>query len=136
MRAGAAVKRVTGGWGLVAVLIAAAVVTSGCAGSVDPDELPGVYRNDKTGGEILLDADGTFSATDISEGEVTGWGSADPVDFSGQWDFTRSNFVYLEADDGELDVDVQLYMAGPKKVYLRPDPDGPVTLKLTKAAAP
>lgn len=137
MRAGADVKRVADGRWLVAVLIAAAVVASGCAGRVDPDELPGVYRNDRTGGEILLDADGTFFATDISEGEVTGRGSADPVDFSGQWDFTGSNFVYLEVDDGELgkDFDIQLY-TGPNKAYLSPDPDGPVTLKLIKAVAP
>ncbi|MFD4133729.1 hypothetical protein [Streptomyces goshikiensis] len=135
MRAGAVVRRGKGGWWLAAALIASAVVTSGCAGPVDRDALPGVYRNEKTGAEIRLDADGKFSATDISEGEVEGQGSADPVDFGGQWSVTPNNFVYLDVDDGGLD-DIQLYTEGPKKVYLHPDPDGRVTLTLTKVAAP
>ncbi|MFF1410658.1 hypothetical protein ACFVX6_12855 [Streptomyces sp. NPDC058289] len=135
MRAGAVVTRGSGGWWLVAVLIASALVTSGCAGPVDRDELPGVYRNEKTGGEIRLDADGKFSATEISEGEVEGRGSADPVNFGGKWSVTPSNFVYLEVDDDGLD-DIQLYTEGPKKAYLHPDPDGPVTLTLTKVPAP
>ncbi|MFD3557956.1 hypothetical protein ACFWWA_38550 [Streptomyces goshikiensis] len=94
-----------------------------------------MYRSEETGGEIRLDADGKFSATDITEGEVEGRGSADPVDFGGQWNVTPGNFVYLQVKDAEFS-DIQLYTEGPKKVYLHPDPDGPVTLTLTKVAAP
>ncbi|MER5761930.1 hypothetical protein [Streptomyces sp. NPDC002082] len=94
-----------------------------------------MYRSAETGAEIRLDADGRFSATDISEGEVEGQGSTDPIDFGGKWSVTPSNFVYLEVDGDGLS-DIQLYTEGPKKAYLHPDPDGPVTLTLTRVAAP
>ncbi|MCM1973713.1 MULTISPECIES: hypothetical protein [unclassified Streptomyces] len=135
MRAGSVVTRGSGGWWLVAALIATVVAASGCAGPVGRDELPGVYRSAETGAEIRLDADGKFSATDISEGEVEGRGSTDPIDFGGKWSVTPGNFVYLEVDGDGLS-DIQLYTEGPKKAYLHPDPDGPVTLTLTRVAAP
>ncbi|GAB3007168.1 hypothetical protein GCM10023080_086020 [Streptomyces pseudoechinosporeus] len=126
------------GWWLGAALAAAAVLVSGCTAPVDPDELPGVYRNDETGGEISLDADGTFSATGISADDVSRSAGAGIVEFSGKWDFLCAeadcDFVYLMADDGDLggEFDVQLYTKGPGTVYLHPDPDGPVTLELDK----
>ncbi|MFI5546090.1 hypothetical protein ACIA6E_20210 [Streptomyces sp. NPDC051815] len=122
-------------WGLVGGLIAAVVALSGCTGPIDSAELPGTYRSDRTGGAIVLAADGTFSATDISERQVTGAGSADPVDFSGRWSATQSNFVYLEVEGGELGGDIQLYTSAPKTAFLSPDPEGPTTLELTKTAA-
>ncbi|PLW72639.1 hypothetical protein GQS52_04635 [Streptomyces sp. SCUT-3] len=129
-------KRTGGRW-LVAALAASAVLISGCTAPVDPDELPGVYRNDATGSEILLDSDGTFSATDISTDE-----SPDPVDFSGRWEFvdseTSSDFVHLSVDDGGLGstVGVQLYPNGRTTVEFHFDPDGPPSLVLTRVAAP
>ncbi|MDT0343664.1 hypothetical protein [Streptomyces litchfieldiae] len=127
----------TCGWWLAAAVTASAVLTAGCTASVDPDELPGVYRNDETGGEILLDSDGTFSATDVSTDGFSG-----PADFSGQWEFvdsqTSSDFIYLSVDDGGLGmtVGVQLYTKGRDTVYFHFDPDGPPTLELTRVAAP
>ncbi|MGW6691946.1 hypothetical protein [Streptomyces sp. NPDC054961] len=134
MRAGT-VARGTGGRWLVAVLTVAAVLTSGCA-SVDPDELPGVYRNAKEGSELRLEADGRFSAKDV----VTD-GSSDPADFSGRWEFlgdqASDDFIYLTVENpgpGEA-AGIQLYPSGEKTVEFRPDPDGPPSPKLTKAAA-
>ncbi|GAA2491800.1 hypothetical protein GCM10010406_29870 [Streptomyces thermolineatus] len=129
-------KRTGGRW-LVAALAASAVLTSGCAAPVDPDKLPGVYRNKATGSEILLDSDGTFSATDISTDE-----SPDPVDFSGRWEFvdsqTSSDFVSLSVEDGGLGstAGVQLYPSGRTAVEFRFDPDGPPSLVLTRVTAP
>ncbi|MFP8944606.1 hypothetical protein ACLIYM_24660 [Streptomyces fenghuangensis] len=128
-------KRAGGRW-LAAALAVSAVLASGCADPVDPDELPGVYRNEATGAEIVLGSDGTFSATDVAMDGVS-----DPVDFSGEWDFhddqASSDFVYLLVEDGGLGRTggVQLYTSGPEKVYFNTDPDGPPTLELTKAAA-
>ncbi|MFP3991014.1 hypothetical protein U9R90_26810 [Streptomyces sp. E11-3] len=148
-------KRASRRW-TVAVLTACAVLASGCSTApVHTDELPGVYRNDETGGEIRIDPDGTFSATDISAAEATlGGNSEKPLDFGGQWDFTCArvgcDFIYLEVDNGELsaDVDIQLYLSdrvtvagikfyspGEVTVYLHPDVDGPPSLELTKVAA-
>ncbi|WP_229865930.1 hypothetical protein [Streptomyces spinoverrucosus] len=109
-------------------------------GSVDPDELPGVYRNDATGGKIVLESDGTFSATDVAE-DAMGGGGADPVDFSGRWEFVDSSgsgdFIYLTVDDGELGKvgGMKLYPSG-RSVEFHADPDGPPSLVLTRAAAP
>ncbi|MFD5430129.1 hypothetical protein [Streptomyces sp. NPDC127084] len=129
-------KRTSGRW-LVAALAASAVLNSGCTGSVATEELPGVYRNDKTGGELLLDSDGTFSATDVSAD-----GSSDPADFGGRWEFhdsqASSDFIYLTVDDGGLGKisGIQLYPSGREAVEFRPDPDGPPSLELTKTTAP
>ncbi|MDT0302747.1 hypothetical protein [Streptomonospora wellingtoniae] len=124
-----------GGRRLGAVLIASAVLASGCA--IDPDQLPGVYRNDATGGEIVLESDGTFSATDVRTD-----GSSGPHDFSGRWEFLdrqeSSDCIYLSIDDGGLGrtSGVQLYASGQEEVYFRHDPDGPPTSVLTRVAAP
>ncbi|MFF7501188.1 hypothetical protein ACFZBM_17365 [Streptomyces lavendulae] len=136
--------RGTGGSGFVAVLVAfVAVFVSGCwsscAANVDPDALPGVYRDGETGGEIRLHVGGRFSAVGISKSDVRGRGSAAPVDFGGTWSATPSNFVYLEPDEvgGGRDMgDIQLYTASPRKVYLHPDVDGPVTLELVRVTGP
>ncbi|MFD3679298.1 hypothetical protein [Streptomyces sp. NPDC058613] len=104
---------------------------------VDPAELPGVYRNDKTGGEITLDSGGTFSATDVSTDGFSG-----PADFSGRWEFldneAASDFVYLSVGDGGLGriAGIQLYAEGQGTVYFRHDLDGPPTLVLKRVAAP
>ncbi|MEV3932242.1 hypothetical protein [Streptomyces sp. NPDC053728] len=140
---------------LVAALTASAVLTSGCAAPTDPDELPGVYRSEETGGEITLAPDGTFTATDVSADEAKGSGGNDPLNFSGTWEFvdrdSSSDFVYLETKDGGLDKigDIQLYVnsrwavggkevlpRGPLLVQIQPDPDGPPTLVLTRTATP
>ncbi|CAL9440626.1 hypothetical protein [Streptomyces griseomycini] len=126
-----------GGRWLVAALSASAVLASGCTAPVDPDQLPGVYRDDATGGEILLDSDGTFSATDVSTD-----GSSDPADFSGRWEFvdspTSDDFVYLAVEDGGLGRigGVQLYPDGRSTLEFHADPDGPPSLVLTRATAP
>ncbi|WP_228044767.1 hypothetical protein [Streptomyces ferrugineus] len=105
-------------------------------GSVDPDELPGVYHNDATGGEIVLDSDGTFSATDVSTDD-----SSSPDDFSGQWEYissdTSSDFIMLDIKDGGLRkvTGVQLYPSGRGTVEFRA-PDEPPYLVLTKVKAP
>ncbi|NGO79793.1 hypothetical protein G6045_29660 [Streptomyces sp. YC504] len=125
-------RRIVGRW-FVAVLGAASVLISGCAFSVDPDELPGVYRSGKTGGEITLDSDGTFTATDLSTDE-----HADPEDFHGDWDFvdsSGSDFVYLNIEErgiGEVS-GVQLYARGGGKVEFSL-PDGSWSLSLTKVS--
>lgn len=126
--------------GCVAVLLAAAaVLASGCAGAgavnVDPDRLPGVYRDDKTGAEIRLHPGGRFSAVGIAKSDAYQHGSATRVDFNGTWDPTPSNFVYLQPDKiGGRQVlgDIQLWTASPEKVFLHPDVDGPVTLELVR----
>ncbi|WP_306324344.1 MULTISPECIES: hypothetical protein [unclassified Streptomyces] len=121
---------------LAPAVIAAAALTSGCVGSVDADELPGVYRDSKTGAELRLDADGMFAATDVSAN-----GLSDPADFSGRWEFhdsqASSDFIYLSVDAGELDKvgGIQLYPKGSDSVYFQADVDGPPTLVLTKATA-
>ncbi|WP_234349877.1 hypothetical protein [Streptomyces sp. WM4235] len=121
----------------MAALTASAVFVAGCTASVDPDELPGLYRNEKTGGEILLGSDGTFSATDVSTD-----GSSDPADFQGSWEFLdsqeSSDFVYLKVKDGGLGVTagIQLYTRSQDTVYFRDDPDGPPSLVLKRVTAP
>ncbi|MGV9881565.1 hypothetical protein [Streptomyces sp. NPDC003006] len=128
--------RGTGRRWLVASLTASAVLTSGCTDSVDTDDLPGVYRNDATGGEILLGSDGTFSATDVSTYVVSG-----TADFSGRWEFvdssSSSDFVYLTVDDGGLGEigGIQLYTSGQGTVEFR-TPDKPPSMVLTRVAAP
>ncbi|MGW7195361.1 hypothetical protein [Streptomyces chryseus] len=147
------IRGIGGRW-LVAALTASAVLTTGCAAPTDAEELPGVYRSDETGGEILLDSDGTFTATDISADEAKGSGGTDPLDFSGRWEFVASDgrdFVYLTTEDGGLGKvgDIQLYVnsrlavggkellpRGPLVVDIQPDPDGPPSVVLTKTAAP
>ncbi|WP_067812409.1 hypothetical protein [Actinomadura kijaniata] len=127
----------TGGGRLVAVLAACAVLTSGCVGSVDADELPGVYRSEATGGEVRLGSDGTFSATGVSTGIVSG-----RADFRGRWEFVDSSssrdFVYLAIEDGGLGRigGVQLYPRGRASVEFHGDPDGPPSLVLTKVTTP
>ncbi|MER8096104.1 hypothetical protein [Streptomyces goshikiensis] len=119
-----------------------AVFATACASSgavtIDADELPGTYRNDKTGGEILLDVNGRFSATGISQSDATGRGGVVPIDFGGTWSATPSKFVYLEPDDtGGRDMgDIQLWTASAGKMFLRPDVDGPITLKLVRVTNP
>lgn len=131
--------------GFAAVLVAAvAVFASGCGGpgavEVDPGSLPGTYRDGETGGEIRLRADGRFSVTGIPESDLWWHGGPASVDFDGTWSATsHSKFVYLEPDDtsGGRDLgDIQLYTASPKKVFLHPDVDGPVTLELVKVTNP
>ncbi|MFB7650606.1 MULTISPECIES: hypothetical protein [unclassified Streptomyces] len=113
---------------------ASALLVSGCSEAVDPEKLPGVYRNAE-GAQIELGAGGTFSATDVTTRE--GYG---PVDFSGNWDYvkrdTSSDFVYLLVEDGELGKTggIQLYTEDQDTVYFRYDPDGPITQKLDKAS--
>ncbi|MFJ3768267.1 hypothetical protein ACIPQJ_18005 [Streptomyces sp. NPDC090082] len=117
-----------------AALVASSVLVAGCARSVDPDELPGVYRNGKTGGEITLDSDGTFTATDLSTDE-----QSEPADFHGQWTYQDSfggEFVYLDIAErgiGEIS-GVQLYTRGGGKVAFSL-PDGSWSLVLTKVSA-
>ncbi|MFF8385074.1 hypothetical protein [Streptomyces kanasensis] len=133
-------KRAGGRW-LATALTASAALLSGCtgAGSVDPDGLPGVYRDDASGSEIVLGSDGTFSATDVA-GKALG-GGGDPVDFSGRWEFVRSSgsgdFVYLTVDAGELGKagGMKLHPSG-RAVEFHADPDGPPSLVLTRATAP
>ncbi|MGI5448980.1 hypothetical protein ACQEVM_25075 [Streptomyces sp. CA-243310] len=126
----------SGGW-LVAVSAASVVLISGCTASIDPDELSGVYRNDKTGSELRLESDGTFSAAGVSTD-----GHSGPADFHGGWEFlddqAGSDFIYLTVEgDGLGGTDgIQLYPSGRNAVEFRPDPDGPPGPKLTKAAAP
>ncbi|MZE79280.1 hypothetical protein [Streptomyces xinghaiensis] len=126
-------KRTSERW-LFAMLAASAVVVSACSGAVDPEKLPGVYRN-ADGGQIELSADGTFSATGVTTGE-----GADPVDFSGSWDYedpgTSSDFVYLGVEDGGLGKigGIQLYVDDQDTLHFRSDPDGPVTQELNKTS--
>ncbi|MGW0534749.1 hypothetical protein [Streptomyces sp. NPDC003032] len=94
-----------------------------------------MYRDDATGGEILLGSDGTFSATDVSTDSFSG-----PADFSGRWEFvdssSSSDFVYLTVDDGGLGEigGIQLYTSGQGTVEFR-TPDEPPSLVLTRVAA-
>ncbi len=140
--AGPVILKTTGGRWLGAVLAASAALTTGCTESVDAGELPGVYRNSETGGEIELGSDGTFTATGISADEYVGRGGADPVDFSGRWQFlgdqAGSDFVYLAIETGGTGTigGVQLYTRGGGKVEFNPDPDGPPSLTLTEADTP
>ncbi|MFC7219510.1 hypothetical protein ACFQLX_15215 [Streptomyces polyrhachis] len=104
-------------------------------GSIDPDEVPGVYRNDKMGSELRLESDGTFAATSVTTDE-------NPADFHGTWEYVDSgaggDFIYLTVEDDGLGMiaGIQLYPSGSDTVEFRPDPDGPPTPKLTKVAAP
>lgn len=122
-----------GGRWVAAGLTASALLTTACTASVDPAELPGVYRNAETGGEIRLDTDRTFTATDVETGYSSG-----PADFSGRWDFedsrTSSDFVYLLIEDDGLGRigGIQLYPGSEGTVYFRADPDGPPSLVLTR----
>ncbi|MFE6098020.1 hypothetical protein ACFQ7M_39650 [Streptomyces massasporeus] len=147
MGMGASTVRTRGavGGGLATVLLAAvAVFASGCVGpgtvAVDPDGLPGTYRDNETGGEIQLHVNGRFSVTGISASDLWWHGGDASVDFGGTWSGTSSsNFVYLEPDDtssGQDLGDIQLYTASQRKVFLHPDVDGPVTLELVKVTTP
>ncbi|MGH3390586.1 MAG: hypothetical protein ACRDOO_17100 [Actinomadura sp.] len=104
--------------------------------SVDTGELPGMYRNDAAGGEILIESDGTYSATDVSTDEFSG-----PADFSGRWEFvdssSSSDFIYLTVEDGGLGRTdgIQLYTSGRGTVEFR-TPDKRPSLVLTRVAAP
>ncbi|MFB7362361.1 hypothetical protein [Streptomyces hydrogenans] len=126
-------KLKSGRW-FAAVLAAAAVLTAGCTAQVDAEDLPGVYRNEETGGEIRLDSDGTFTATALSTDANT-----DPEDLHGRWDFVDNgsfsdDFVYLDIEErgiGEVS-GVQLYAHGGGKVAFS-RPDGSWSLVLTKS---
>ncbi|GAA2776298.1 hypothetical protein GCM10019017_21510 [Streptomyces showdoensis] len=117
------------------VLAVSSVLVSGCAYSADPDDLPGRYRDDKSGGEITLGTDGTFSATSLSTEP-----SEEPSDFRGRWEFvdsSASDFVYLTVDDlgpGKAN-GIQLYPTGEGTVEFRV-PDDPWFLELSKQTAP
>ncbi|MEU2799401.1 hypothetical protein AB0E21_31330 [Streptomyces sp. NPDC047967] len=130
--------------------VACTLLVAGCSVSVDPGELPGAYRDEETGGEIVLNSDGTFFATGISPDDATGGGGADARDFSGRWEFVDSGAntdrVFLSVEDGgfgEGDL-IQLYPSdslgrltnGGPTVAFRPDPDGPPSLVLREKAAP
>ncbi|MFD6077579.1 hypothetical protein ACFWG5_18575 [Streptomyces hydrogenans] len=126
--------KLTGGRWFAAVLAAAAVLTAGCTAQVDAEDLPGVYRDKETGGEIRLDSDGTFTATALSTDANT-----DPEDLHGHWDFVdggsfSDDFVYLDiAERGIGEVSgVQLYARGGGKVAFS-RPDGSWSLVLTKS---
>ncbi|MFI6893370.1 hypothetical protein ACIBM4_04550 [Streptomyces sp. NPDC050256] len=117
---------------LFAALGASAVLVSGCSGAVDPEKLPGVYRNDE-GGQIQLSADGTFSATRVTTSD-----GSDPTDFSGTWDYedpgSSDDFVYLGIEDGGLGKigGIQLYVDDQDTLHFQSDPDGPITQELSK----
>ncbi|MFJ9621783.1 hypothetical protein [Streptomyces sp. NPDC101181] len=120
-----------------ALAAAAAVLLAGCAAPMGPDDVPGTYRDQTTGGEIRLKADKTFSATDVSTD-----GTSDPADFSGRWDLvggeTSGGFVYLSIDEGSSGKvrGIQLYTKDKDTVYFSPDPDGPPSLELTRDSGP
>ncbi|MFC9970293.1 hypothetical protein ACFVH6_05250 [Spirillospora sp. NPDC127200] len=96
-----------------------------------------MYRSEATGGEVELGSDGTFSATDVATGVVSG-----RADFSGRWKFVDSSssrdFVYLAIEDGGLGRigGIQLYPSGRASVEFHADPDGPPSLVLTKVTTP
>ncbi|MEU8465698.1 hypothetical protein [Streptomyces sp. NPDC029003] len=104
--------------------------------SFDPGELPGVYRNDATGGEVVLGPDGVFSATGLSTD-----GHSGPADFSGGWEFVNSDsssdFVYLTVKgDGLGQIGgIQLYPTGRGTLEVR-TPDKPPSLVLKRVATP
>lgn len=137
MRAGAVLFRAAGGRWLAVALAASAVLISGCTASIDPDGLPGVYRNEKTGGEIRLGSDGKFNATAVSVD-----GTSAPADFHGSWEFLDNreslDFVYLTVKDDGLGMvaGIQLYTKSQETVYFQADPDGRPSLVLKKVAAP
>ncbi|MFD9984033.1 hypothetical protein ACFWZJ_27030 [Streptomyces massasporeus] len=87
-----------------------------------------------------MHVNGRFSVTGISQSDLWWHGGVDSVNFGGTWSATSSsNFVYLVPDDtsGGQDLgDIQLYTASPRKVFLHPDVDGPVTLELVKVTKP
>ncbi|MEU6106192.1 hypothetical protein [Streptomyces flaveolus] len=93
-----------------------------------------MYRSDD-GGRIELSAKGTFSATGVTTRE-----GAEPVDFSGSWDYedpgTSSDFVYLGVEDGGLGktAGIQLYVDDQDTLYFQSDPDGPITQELNKTS--
>ncbi|MFI7388048.1 hypothetical protein [Streptomyces sp. NPDC049813] len=132
--------------GRLAVLAAAvAVFASGSAGvgaiEVDPQALPGVYRNGETGGKIHLHDNGRFSVTGIEGRDLWWHGGAEVFAFGGAWTAAgpEANFVYLNSEDtsgGQDRGDIQLYTASTTKVFLQPDPDRPVTLTLVKGTSP
>lgn len=130
----------TAPWWLAVTLAASAVLVTGCSAAIDPDALPGTYRDDDSGGEILLSADGTFTATGISPEDAVGLGGTEPVDFHGTWEFVESgsarDFVYLGIeDDGLGDIGgIQLYTKSQEALEFNPDPDGPPSLVLDKAS--
>ncbi|MFF0747129.1 hypothetical protein ACFYVL_42765 [Streptomyces sp. NPDC004111] len=125
------IKRTGRQW-LAAVLAVSAVLTAGCARTVDTAALPGAYRNEKSGGQIRLARDGTFTATHLSISS-----GSDPADFHGRWEFVDSgvagDFVYLTIEDDGLGnlAGVQLYTSGDRTLEFR-TPDDPWSLKLTK----
>ncbi|MFG3249742.1 hypothetical protein [Streptomyces sp. NPDC048187] len=92
-----------------------------------------MYRNDD-GGQIKLSADGTFSATGVTTAD-----GADPVDFSGSWDYedpgSSDDFVYLGVEAGGLGLTggIQLYVDDQDTLYFQSDPDGSVTQELDRA---
>lgn len=128
------IKRAGRQW-LVAALTASAVLIAGCARTVNTDDLPGEYRNEKTGGQIRLARDGAFTATHVSTSS-----SSDPADFHGQWEFvdssTINDFIYLDIEDHGLGkvTGIQLYTSGEGTVEFSA-PDDPWSLVLTKAPA-
>ncbi|MGA4980337.1 hypothetical protein [Streptomyces cinereoruber] len=123
--------------GFVTVLVALmTVLVSGCIGlgpgHVDPEALPGVYRNEDTGAEIRLGADGRFSAIGLSQDDVEiDGGTAALDDFGGTWNPTPSNFVYLEPERDGIS-DIQLWTVSSEKVYLHPNVEGPISLILVR----
>ncbi|MFF2847384.1 hypothetical protein ACFVT5_13710 [Streptomyces sp. NPDC058001] len=125
------IKRTGRQW-LAAALAASAVLTAGCARTVDTDDLPGAYRNEKSGGQIRLARDGAFTATHVSISS-----GSDPADFHGRWEFvdssTASDFIYLTIEDNGLGklAGVQLYTSGDGTLEFS-TPDNPWSLKLTK----
>ncbi|MFC7985135.1 hypothetical protein [Streptomyces sp. NPDC057336] len=124
----------TGGRWLGTVLAAVSVAVSGCAAPVDPERLPGVYRNDE-GGRVELSADGTFSATRVTTGD-----GPEQADFSGSWDYedpsSGDDFVYLLIEDGGLGRigGIQLYVDDQDTLFFRSDPDGPITQELSRTS--
>ncbi|MFI7388479.1 hypothetical protein [Streptomyces sp. NPDC049813] len=121
---------------------AVAVFASGCLGpvEVDPEDVPGTYRDSGTGGEIRLEVGGRFSVTGIAGSDLWWHGGAESVDIGGTWTAGgHADFVYLQPDPVGGDQgasDIQLYTASSTKVFLQPDPDGPITLDLVKVDSP
>ncbi|MER7765140.1 hypothetical protein [Streptomyces sp. NPDC097619] len=124
---------------LTTLLTAAAALLAGCTGSVDPDALPGLYREDRTGAELRLDRDGTFSAQAVRVDEDE---APDPADFHGRWEWlgdrAGDDYVYLYVEDGGLGRTggLQLYPSGRNAMEFRPDPDRPASQRLTRVTAP